>query len=437
MLEPKKYRNIVVLGHQSSGKTSLVESLAYQAGLIPTKGEVEKKNTISDYTPDEQKRGASIQTAVVPVNYSGYKFNFLDIPGNDDFISETIGVTRIVKGGILVVDASVGVQVGTIKHWNHLHKRGIPTFVLLNKMDKENVHFDEVLDEIREKIGKICVPFCYPLGHNAGFDGYVNLVNMNVLRYDGKNYVEGEIHEDKKAKVEELRNIILEEVAKTDDALMEKYFGGEPFSDEEMKEALRKAVLNGEVVPVLVGSATKDIASKTILDMCIDYLPAPDDLKPYEAHDELGKDVTRTTKLDEPMTAYCFKTVVDPYSGVINLIKVNSGVLHVGDDVYVNGATQRVSMLYTMTGKKLDSVTELGAGDIGAITRLEGVASGTTICSPKAIAIYKPVKYPSAVIFKAIELKNKNDESKIGPALAKIQLEDPSVEVKRNNETKQ
>ena len=151
MLEPKKYRNVVVLGHQSSGKTSLVESLIYTAGGIPSKGEVEKKNTVSDYTSDEQKRGASIQTAVIPVNYGGYKFNFLDIPGNDDFISETIGVTRIVKGGILVVDASVGVQVGTVKHWNQLRKRGIPTFIYLNKMDKPNVNPDKALSELSEK----------------------------------------------------------------------------------------------------------------------------------------------------------------------------------------------------------------------------------------------------------------------------------------------
>ena len=437
MLDPNRLRNVVVLGHQSSGKTTLVESLAFTAGVISTKGEVEKKTTISDYTPDEQKRGASIQTAVVPINYGGYKFNFLDIPGNDDFISETIGVTRIVKGGILVIDASCGVQVGTMKHWNHLKKRGIPTFVLVNKMDKENVKFDEILEEIREKLGKNCVPFCYPLGHNEGFDGFVNLVNMNVLRYDGKNYVEGEIHEDKKAKVEELRNIVLEEVAKTDDALMEKYFGGEAYTDEEMKTALRKAVLEGEVIPILVGSATKNIASNVILDMCIDYLPSPSDLKAYEAHDDYGKEVTRTTKLDEPLSAYVFKTIVDPYSGVINLLKVNSGVLHVGDDVYINGVTQRVSMLYSMCGKKMESVTELGAGDIGAVTRLENVKSGDTLSLPKNITIYKPVKYPSAVIFKAIELKNKNDESKIGPALQKIQLEDPAVEVKRNNETKQ
>ncbi len=430
-------RNVVILGHQSSGKTTLVESLAYVTGLISQKGEVEKKNTLSDYSADEQKRGASIQTAVVPVYAKDHKINLIDIPGNDDFISEMIGVTRIVKGAVLLIDASVGVQVGTVKHWNQLRHRGIPTFIFVNKMDKENVKFDEVLEDIREKLGKNAIPFCYPLGHDNGFDGFVNIVDLKAHKFNGKECVEAEIYEDKKAKVFELHNTLSEEVAKADDALLEKFFNGEEFTMEEIHASLRKEVLAGELVPVLVGSATKNIGVKTLLDMFIDYLPSPSDLKPYEAHDENDKPVERQTSESEPFSAYVFKTVVDPYSGTINLLKINSGVLHVGDDVSVNGATQRISMLYNMTGKKMDSITEAYAGDIVAVTRLEGVASGMTLSSPKAIINYKPVKYPTAVIFKAIELKNKNDESKIGPALAKIQLEDPCVEVKRNNETKQ
>ena len=434
---PEQIRNIVLLGHQSSGKTSLVESLALTAGLISQKGEVEKKNTLSDYTPEEQKRGGSVQTAVVPLNYKNYKFNIIDIPGNDDFIGEVIGVTRIVKGAVLLVDASVGVQVGTVKHWNRLHHSGIPTFIFVNKMDKENVNFDEVLEDIREKLGKNAVPFSYPLGHDKGFDGYVDVVDLKARKYDGKQCVDAEIYEDKKQKVFELHNTIAEEVAKTDDALLEKFFMGEAFTPEEIKTSLRKGVLSGEIVPVLVGSALKNIGVDTMMDMFIDYLPAPSDLKPFEAYDDNGKEVSRTTSIDEPFSAYVFKTVVDPYSGTINILKVNSGVLHVGDDVYVNGATQRISMLYSMTGKKLDSIQELRAGDIGAVTRLEGVTSGMSLSSPKAITIYKPVKYPTAVIFKGIELKNKNDESKIGPALAKIQLEDPCVVQQRNIETNQ
>ena len=436
-VETKNIRNVVVLGHQSSGKTSLVEALAFTTGLIPQKGEVEKKNTLSDYTPDEQKRGGSIQTAVVPLNYKNYKINLVDIPGNDDFISEAIGVTGIVKGAVLVIDASVGVQVGTVKHWKQLQKKGVPTFIFINKMDKEDVDFDLLVEDIREKLGKNVISFCYPLGHEKQFDGFANAVDLKAHIFNGKECVEAEIYPDKRAKVLELHNTIVEEVAKTDDALLEKFFNGEDFTQEEIRSSLRIGVLKGDLAPIIVGSAIKNIGVQTLLEMFVNYLPSPTDLKPLEAHDEAGKEKVVPTSESEPFSAYVFKTVVDPYSGTINIIKVCSGVLHVGDEVYVNGGTQRVSMLYSMTGKKLDSINELAAGDIGAITRLDKVCSGNTLSSPKSVTVFKPVKYPTAVIFKAIKLANKNDESKLGPALAKMQLEDPCLEVKRNNETKQ
>ena len=436
-MKTENIRNVVILGHQSSGKTSLVESLAFTAKLIPAKGEVEKKNTLSDYTPDEQRRGASIQTAVVPLKYNDYKINLIDIPGNDDFISEAIGVVGAVKGAVLVIDASIGVQVGTVKHYKMLKKKGIPTFIFVNKMDKEDVKFDEVLDEIREKLGKEVISFCYPLGHEKAFDGFANAVDLKAHIYNGKECVEAEIYPDKRAKVLELHNTIVEEVAKTNDELLEKFFNGEEFTQEEIRSSLRTGVLGGELTPLIVGSATKNIGVQTLLQMFINYLPNPSDLKPLAAHDENGVDKEVPTSVDAPFSAYIFKTVVDPYTGVINIIKVTSGVLHVGDEVYVNGETQKVSMLFEMTGKKLDAVNELIAGDIGAITRLEKVKSGDTLSSPKSITIFKPVKYPTAVIFKAIILENKNDESKLSPALAKMQLEDPALEVKRNNETKQ
>ena len=436
-MKTENIRNVVILGHQGSGKTTLVESLAYVAKAIPQKGEVEKKTTISDYTPDEQRRGGSIQTAVIPMEYKGYKVNLLDVPGNDDFISEAIGVVGVAKGAVLVIDASVGVQVGTVKHYNLLRRKGIPTFVFVNKMDKEEVKFDEVLEDIREKLGKEVVSFCYPLGHEKSFDGFANAVDLKAHIFNGKECVDAEIYPDKRDKVLELHNTIVEEVAKTDDALLEKFFNGEEFSLEEIRNSLRVGVLSGDITPLIVGSATKNIGVQTLLDMFISYLPNPNDLKPLEAHDEAGNEKVVPTNVNQPLSAYIFKTVVDPYAGAVSLVKVCSGVLHVGDDVYVNGGTQRVSMLYTMTGKKLDSVNELIAGDIGAITRLERVKSGDTLSSPKSVVIFKPAKFPTAVIYKAIILENKNDESKLGPALAKMQLEDPSLDVKRNNETKQ
>ena len=436
-MNTENIRNVVILGHQGSGKTSLVESLAYTAKLIPQKGEVEKKNTLSDYTPDEQRRGGSIQTAVVPLEYNGYKINLLDIPGNDDFISEVIGVAGVVKGAVLVIDASVGVQVGTLKHYKQLKRKGVPTFIFVNKMDKEDVDFEPVLEDIREKLGKEVISFCYPLGHEKGFDGFANAVDLKAHIYNGKECVEAEIYPDKRNKILELHNTIVEEVAKTDDALLEKFFNGEEFDLKEIRESLRVGVLAGDLTPLIVGSALKNIGVQTLLNMFINYLPNPNDLKPLEAHDENGKDKVVPTEVGQPFSAYVFKTIVDPYAGTINLLKVCSGVLHVGDEVYINGETQRISMLYSMTGKKLDNVNELIAGDIGAITRVEKVKSGDSLSSPKSITIFKPVKFPTAVIFKAIVLENKNDESKLGPALAKMQLEDPALEVKRNNETKQ
>ena len=438
VFDSTKIRNIAIVGHQGSGKTTLVESLLYTSGGIEKKGEVEKKNTVSDYLPDEQRRQCSISTSVVPLYYKDHKINLIDLPGNDDFVTESLGVTRIVKGAVLVVDASTKVQVGTVKAWNMLRKRNIPTFIYINKMDKEDVVFDDILEDIREKLGKNAVPFCYPIEHENKFDGFVNVVDLKARKYDGTKCVDAEIYDDKKMKVFELHNMINEAVAGTDDELLEKFFSGEPLTNEEIHRGLRIGVLNGELIPVLVGCATKNIGIHTMLDMFIDFLPNPSDLKPYLAIDLDGNEVTRKTDSNEPLSAYVFKTIVDPYSGVINLVKINSGTLRSGDEVYVsNGSTQRISNLYVMSGKSLQAVDELGAGDIAALNHLENVQSGMTISDNKKPIVFKPVTYPTAVIHKAIEIKNKADENKIGIALSKIQLEDPAVEVKRNTETKQ
>ncbi len=434
-----KIRNIAVLGHQGSGKTSLVESLYYITGGTKQKGSVEKKNTVSDYILEEQTRLSSISSSIVPVYYKDYKMNLIDLPGNDDFITDALSVTRIIKGAVLVIDASSGVQVGTIKHYQMLRKRGVPTIIYVNKMDKENIVFEQVLTDIRTKLGKNAVPFCYPMGHDDEFDGFVNVVDLKARKFNGIECEDCEIYADKKAKVFELHNMICESVAESDEELLDKFFSGEELTKAEIHKGLRKGVLDGELLPVLVGSSLKNIGVHTMLDMFIDYLPDPDDLKPLVGVNEKGEEITRKTVIEEPFSAYIFKTICDPYAGVINIFKVNSGKISVGDEVYNmdTSETQKINTLFTLCGKTQTAVQTLEAGDIGAIAKLNNIKNAMTICDPKNPIKYKPVTYPTAVYFKAVVPKNKADEDKMSSVLQKLMLEDSSLEIKRNVETKQ
>ena len=436
---PELIRNVAVLGHQGSGKTTLVESLAYKVGLISEKGTIEKKNTISDYLMDEKKKQISISSSIIPLVYNDHKINLIDVPGNDDFIYETIGITRLIKGAILVIDASRGVQIGTVKHFNLLKKRGVPIFIYINKMDKENVNFTELYEEIVEKLDKKCVPFSYPIGRKENFDGFVNVVELKARKYNGVTCEDDEIYEDKRQIVFELHNRLCEAVATTDDALLEKFFSGEELSRDEIRQGLRKGVLEGELYPIIVGSAAKDIGINTLLTMLVDYLPSPADLKPYVATDEEGNEVEIKTEINSEASLYVFKNSYSSYQGLTSIFKVNSGVIKVGDEVYCpnNDKTYRISTLFEVVGEKLNPVTEVSAGDIGATTKLEDIRLSYTLCSPKRVIKYKQVNYPTATYFKALDFATKADSDKFFPSLEKIMIEDPSIELKKNQTTNQ
>ena len=436
---PESIRNVAVLGHQGSGKTTLVESLAYKVGLISEKGSIEKKNTISDYLMDEKKKQLSISSSIVPLVYNDHKINLIDVPGNDDFIYETIGITRLIKGAILVIDASRGVQIGTVKHFNLLKKRGVPIFIYINKMDKENVNFTELYEEIVEKLDKKCVPFSYPIGRKENFDGFVNVVELKARKYNGVTCEDDEIYEDKRQIVFELHNRLCEAVATTDDALLEKFFSGEELSRDEIRQGLRKGVLEGELYPIIVGSAAKDIGINTLLTMLVDYLPSPADLKPYVATDEERNEVEIKTEINSEASLYVFKNSYSSYQGLTSIFKVNSGVIKVGDEVYCpnNDKTYRISTLFEVVGEKLNPVTEVSAGDIGATTKLEDIRLSYTLCSPKRVIKYKQVNYPTATYFKALDFATKADSDKFFPSLEKIMIEDPSIELRKNQTTNQ
>ena len=433
-----KIRNIVILGHLQSGKTTLVESL-YSITTGAPKGSVEKGTTISDYTAEEKAKMASIKSAIVPIVYKDYKMNLIDVPGSDDFIGEAISAISVVKGAVIVVDATSGIEVQTVKHWNMLKKKNIPTIIYVNKMDKEDIHFDNLMDSIRAKFGKTCIPFCYPMGHKDEFDGFVNCVTLKARKFNGKECEDAEIYDEKKAKTFELHNTMVEAVAQTSEELLDKFFNGEALTKEEIQTGLRKGVLDGDLTPVLVGSATKNIGLHTMLDMFIDYLPDPSDLAPIVGQDQNGKDVERKTKNEEPFSAFVFKTIVDPYSGVSSIFKIYSGIIKQGQEIFVPALSKSVavSQLYTITGGKMTSVAELHAGDIGCITKVDGLETSMTICDPKNIITYKPIDLPTAVYYKGLVPKTKQAEDKLSMVLAKIMLEDKSVEIKRNVETNQ
>ena len=433
----KNIRNIVILGHLQSGKTTLAETL-YAAATGNQKGSVDAGTSISDYTPEEKSRKSSVHSAILPLEYKGTKINLIDCPGSDDFITDTISAISVVKGAVLLLDASKGVEVGTVKHWNFLRKKNIPTIIYVNKMDKPDVHFDKLMDDIRTKLGKNAIPFCYPMGHNDGFDGFVNCVTLTARKYNGKDCEDAEIYPDKRAAVLELHNQMVEAVAETSEELMEKFFMGEQLTREEIQDGLRKSVLASDLIPVLVG-AIKGIGIHTLLDMMIDYLPNPQDLNPIEGVDMNGNPVERKTLDDEPFSAFVFKTMVDPYFGTANVFKVNSGKIKVGDTVHVSKLDKdiQVSQLNVVTGAKMASVSELTAGDIGCIVKADGVENSMTLSAPSSKIAYPEIEYPTAVYYKALLTSSKSDEEKLGNVLAKICLEDKSIEVKRNPETNQ
>lgn len=436
---PEKIRNIAVVGHQGSGKTTLVEALAYVGKLIDRKGSIETKNTISDFLDDEKKRQTSLSASIIPLEYKDYKFNFIDLPGNDDFVYELLGVSRLIKGAVLVIDATKGVQIGTIKNFKNLKKHGVPIFIYVNKMDREDIDFQKLTDEIQRELSKNCVPFSYPIGHESNFDGFISIPDMKARKFNGTNCVDDVIYQEKRQIVFELHNRLSEAVASTSDELLEKFFSGEPLTNQEIKDGLRMGVLNGELYPIIAGSALKSIGIHSLLDMFIDYLPSPKDLKPIPADDENGNSIEVKTDVNDPVSLCIFKNLYNPYQGLISIFKVNSGVLHVGDEVYCpnNGKNYRISSLFDICGEKLTPIEEASAGDIAALTKLDGLRLSYTLCSPKRIVRFHPVKYPSATYLRGIVPASKNDSDRLFPAMERLQLEDPTIFFEKNVITNQ
>jgi elongation factor G len=437
-----KIRNVALLGHGGSGKTTLTEALLYTTKVTTRMGKVEDGNTVSDYDKEEINRKFSIGTSVIPIEWSDHKYNFLDTPGYFDFVGDVFGALRVSGGAIIMVDAGSGIEVGTEKAWNFTEKRSMPKIIFVNKMDKENVNYVKVLKEIKDAFGKKIAPFCVPMGEGADFKGFINVVDEVGRVFNGKECLDESIPADMEAKVKPVRDMLIEAVAESDEELMMKYFDGEVFTNEEIHEGLRKGVIAGEIVPVIMGSVEKRIGIHTLMSMIYDYFPTPIDLNDgivVGSNPETGEKVERKVSDSEPFSAFVFKTLADPFVGKISLFKVYSGVAKKDMDVLNanKDEKERLSGLFMLRGKEQIEATQIIAGDIGACSKLQSVATGDTLCDKDNPVQYVNLNLPKPALFMAIEPKAKGDEEKIISSLNRLSEEDPSFNIERNKETKQ
>lgn len=437
--EISKIRNVSLLGHRGSGKTTMAESLLYISKAIDKMGTVENGSTVSDYDKEEIKRVFSINTSVIPVEYNYIKYNFLDTPGYLDFIGEVQSAVRVSGSSVIVLDATAGIEAGAERAWRMLEEDFQPRIIFLNKMDKGFIHYEKLLKELKEKFGKKIAPFCIPIGEKEEFKGFINVVEMKTRIFNGIECVDGEM--DDSVDISEVRNLLLEAVAETDEKLLEKYFNGEEFTIEEIKNGLHKGVVNGDIVPVIVGSALQGIGIHTLLDMIKDYMPRPNEMFNGErrGQDQANEPITRKVDREQPFSAIVFKTLVDPFIGKISLFKVNSGVLKKDTEVFNpnKNKKEKIGQIFFLRGNKQEIAQEIGAGDIGATTKLQYTQTGDTLCDKDNIIIYRGIKFVKPCFYAGVEPADKADDEKLSMCLQKMTEEDPTFKMYRNHETKQ
>lgn len=397
-----KIRNVALVGHGGNGKTTLLEAALLATGVISRLGKVEDGNTVSDYDKMEIDKGYSISTSVVPVEWNKTKINFIDTPGYFDFVGEVNSAFRATEAAVLLVDASAGIQVGTEKAWKSCRKFNMPTFIFVNKIDKENTDFDTTFEALKTKFGVSLVPFSDPIK-------------------------------------DDIKDALNEAIAESDEELMEKYFAGEAFTDEEFSRGLVAGIASGSIVPVMSGSAINGQGVKEFLDVLVKYIPSPASHTAYTGFDAKGVEVERAIDANGPVSAFIFKTIADPFVGKISMMKVISGKITAGHE-YFNTRVEKqekVAHLFFLRGKSQLETDSAVAGDVVATAKLQFTQTGDTLCDKAGFIQYPAIDFPQPSLYLAVEPKAKGDEEKISSGLAKLKEEDPSFVMTRNAETHQ
>ena len=422
-----KIRNVVLLGHGGCGKTSLAEAMAYLAGLTNRMGTVADGNTISDYDKEETKRLFSIHTSLIPIPWGDVKINILDTPGYFDFIGEVEEAVSAADAAIIVVSGKAGIETGTKRAWNLCEKYKLPRMIFVTDMDIDNASYRQVVEDLQELYGKKIAPFHLPIRENTQFVGYVNVVQQKAKRWNDKGGVDKfEVPDYSMENLGICREALLEAVAETSEEFMDRYFNGDEFSEDEIRQALRVHVIDGTIVPVLMGSNTLARGMYTLMADIVKYFPSPEKRECAGINTKTNEVYQADYDFAKPKSAYIFKTIVDPYIGKYSLIKVNSGVLKTDDLLYNyhRDCDEKIGRLYVLRGNKAEEVSELHAGDIGALAKLAKSLTTDTLSTRNNPVAYLRTNISKPYVSMRYKAKNKGDEEKISQALQKLLAED-------------
>ncbi len=420
-------RNVALLGHGSSGKTSLGEAMLFSSGAITRQGRVEDGSTVSDFDDEEIRRHISLTTSLLPLEYQGCKINVLDTPGYTDFAGEVKGAVRVVEAAVIFIDSVAGVEVGSELAWAYCNERNLPRFVLINKMDRENANFQRAFDTLGGTFGGTFVPLQLPIGAHASFEGVIDLITMKARK--GPKGEATDIPANLKADAEEARIKMMEAAAEGDDELIMKYLDGQELTVDEIRLGLRLAIRKGVLVPVLCAAGAANLGVGALLDTLVTFVPSPADVAPESAKNATNQAEITVSPTSSTLGALVFKTSADPFVGKQTFFRVFGGTLTADSRVFNpnKNAEERLGQLYVMRGKEQIPVAAIKAGDIGAVAKLTVTATGDTLCDKAHPLTFTPTTYPRALVSIAIEPKTAADSAKMGPTLSRLIEEDPTL----------
>lgn len=435
-----RVRNVAVVAHHGAGKTSLVEGMLSLSGVIQKTSRTEGTSSLLDYDVEEQNRKMSINLHVAFCEWNGCLINLIDTPGFANFLFETENALRVVEGAIIIVSAITGVKAQTQKFWQIASDLGIPRILFMNKLDRERANFEHSIADIEKDLGVKPVPLTIPIGEEQGFKGVVDIIEMKAYLYkDNGEYLVEDVPSDMKDKVGAWREKLIESIAEMNDELLERYLEGESFENSLIYNILKEGIVSSRIVPVFVGSATKLIGIDLLMEAILRYLPSPMERPVIRGYNLAGEEVEREPRLTEPLSAFVFKTISDPYAGKISVLRVFSGQLKADSTVYnsVKKSREKIGQLFRIMGKKQTPVSTAQFGDIVAVNKLKDTETGDTLSDESEPIVIPSVPIPQAVISYAVQPKTRADEDKLMPSLSRIKEEDPTIQFRRDEETKE